>query len=85
LEVAVQAATRTVDQAVAQLVVAGVKTTGEVLDASEERTAEAIMGARHAAGGAVHRAGRGRLAMLLRPTVAERVYHYPCCPVLVAP
>jgi nucleotide-binding universal stress UspA family protein len=28
---------------------------------------------------------RGRLAMLLRPTVAERVYHYPCCPVLVAP
>jgi hypothetical protein len=47
-----------VHQAVAQLVVAGVKTTGEVLDASEERTAEAIMGARHAAGGAVHRAGR---------------------------
>jgi nucleotide-binding universal stress UspA family protein len=77
-----------VDQAVAQLVVAGVKTTGEVLDASEERAAEAIMeramqlavqlivlGARH----------RGRLAMLFRPTVAERVCHYPCCPVLVVP
>ncbi|MFZ0874057.1 MAG: universal stress protein [Pseudonocardiaceae bacterium] len=77
-----------VDQAVAQLVAAGVQTTGEVLDASEERAAEAIMeravqlavrlivlGARH----------RGRLAMLFRPTVAERVCHYPCCPVLVVP
>jgi nucleotide-binding universal stress UspA family protein len=81
-------ARRLVDQATAQLVAAGVKTTGEVLDASEERAAEAIMqrarqlavqlivlGARH----------HGRLAMLFRPTVAERVCHHPCCPVLVVP
>jgi nucleotide-binding universal stress UspA family protein len=73
---------------VAELVRAGISTTGEVLDASEEQAAEAIMqraaqlrvqlivlGARH----------HGRLAMLFRPSVAERVCHRPCCPVLIVP
>jgi nucleotide-binding universal stress UspA family protein len=79
---------RSVDQAVAKLVAAGVKTTSEVLDASEDRAAEAIMqratqlpvqlivlGARQ----------HGRLAKLFRPTVAERVCQRPCCPVLIVP
>lgn len=77
-----------VDQAVTQLIAAGITTTGEVLDASEEQAAEAIMqratqltvqlivlGARQ----------HGRLAMLFRRSVAERVCHHPCCPVLIVP
>ena len=76
------------NHAVAQLVAAGITTTGEVLDASEEQAAEAIMqratqltvelivlGTRQ----------HGRLAMLFRPSVAERVCHRPCCPVLIVP
>jgi nucleotide-binding universal stress UspA family protein len=59
-----------------------------LLAASEEQAAEAILlrasqlavqlivlGARH----------HGRLAMLFRPTIAERVCHQPCCPVLLVP
>jgi nucleotide-binding universal stress UspA family protein len=81
-------ARRLVDQAVAQLVAAGVKTTGEVLDASEEQAAEAIMQrARQLAVQLIVLGARqhGRLAMLFRRSVAERVCHQPCCPVLVVP
>jgi nucleotide-binding universal stress UspA family protein len=82
------AAHQLVDQAVARLIAAGVTTTGEVLDAREERAAGLIvqrakelavqlivLGAQY----------RKRLLMPLRSTVTDRVCRRPCCPVLVAP
>ncbi len=77
-----------VDQAVAQLAAAGLTTTGEILDAREDRAAELIvqraeelavqlivLGAQH----------RRRLLASLRPTVTDRVCRQLCCPVLVVP
>jgi nucleotide-binding universal stress UspA family protein len=77
-----------VDRAVAQLIAAGVTSTGEVLDAREERAAELIvqrakdlavqliiLGAQY----------RKRLLTPLRPTITDRVCRRPCCPVLVVP
>jgi nucleotide-binding universal stress UspA family protein len=82
-------ARKLVDQAVAQLVAAGVKTTGEVLDASEEQAVEAIMQRARQLAVQLIVLGTGhprrRLAMPFRSTVAERVCHHPCCPVLVVP
>lgn len=88
VEHTVGAAHQLVDQAVAQLTAAGVTTTGEVLDAREERAAELIvqraqdlaiqlivLGAQY----------RKRLLAALRPTVTDRVCHQLYCPVLVVP
>jgi nucleotide-binding universal stress UspA family protein len=81
-------ARQVVDRAVAQLAEAGVKVEGEVLRVSEDKAAEAVLtrarelhaqlivlGVRH----------RKRLAAWRRPSVADHVCHYPCCPVLIVP
>ena len=87
-ELTVGAAHQLVDQAVAQLIAAGVTTTGEVLDAREERAAELIV--QRAQGLAIQLIVLGaqyrrRLMAALRPTVTERVCHQLYCPVLVVP
>lgn len=77
-----------VDHAVAQLAAAGLTTTGEILDAREDRAAELILqraedlavqlivlGAQH----------RRRLLASLRPTVTDQVCRQLRCPVLVIP
>jgi nucleotide-binding universal stress UspA family protein len=82
------AAHQLVDQAVARLIAAGVTSTGEVLDAREERAAELIgrrakeLAVQLIVVGAQY---RKRLLMPLRSTVTDRVCRRPCCPVLVVP
>jgi nucleotide-binding universal stress UspA family protein len=77
-----------VDHAVAQLAAAGLTTTGEILDAREDRAAELIV--QRAEDLMVQlivlgAAYRRRLLSSLRPTVTDRVCRQLCCPVLVVP
>jgi nucleotide-binding universal stress UspA family protein len=77
-----------VEHAVAQLTAAGLTTTGELLDAREDRAAELIV--QRAEDLAIQlivlgAAYRRRLLASLRPTVTDRVCRQLCCAVMVVP